>query len=154
MSEKDLWIDKPINKSFVTDGNVDKQGTKWFKRLKGIFYSSFIKIRHTSRNIQTELSTLMEARRIELAKLKNTTEEQKDEVKSRILKLEDEICDMLLSQIEIKWWIILKNLQILREFFKQIKCGVSRGRCSQRTMSPYHLQRRIVMEGSSQHSLS
>ena len=82
-----------LTECFLTDGNVDEQATKWFKRLKGIFYSSFRKIRHTSRNIQTELSTLMEARRIELAKLKNATEEQKDEVKSRILKLEEEICE-------------------------------------------------------------
>ena len=72
---------------------MDEQGTKWFKRLKGIFYSSFRKIRHTSRNVQTELSTLMEARRIQVSKLKDATEEEKDEVKRKILELEDEICE-------------------------------------------------------------
>ena len=95
---------------FQKDGNLDSQAKKWFKTLKGIFYKSFNKIRHTGKRLKTKFSSLMEERRTLLAKLGKLAEDEEDEARSKLTKVEEKICEMVAEENRDK---VVNNFKVL-----------------------------------------
>ena len=98
-----------LSQCFQGDGTLESQATKWFKTLKGVFHSSFRKIRHTNKKVKSKLSSLMEERRAELGKLKNVADEEDEETSAKITKLEEEICELVAEENREK---VLNNFKV------------------------------------------
>ena len=101
---------RKLSQCFLEAGNIEKQAGNWFKVLKGICHQSFRKIRHTTKKKETEISLLLEKRRTCIQKLKMSEENEKDQIQSELLNLEEQVSELVAEENRNK---VMENFKSL-----------------------------------------